>query len=406
MPSRRALLAGLGAGALLYGGASVARLGRLEPLSVPTNTWPLARRDHHNTARSDGRIPVDPTVAWETGSVGGDPPTALVVGTDRVYAGGARLLALARADGAERWRADGGASRLALTTDRLYAAPPFDAESPGLRALDRDGTEAWRVPFPSADSIVPTESAVFASGHDRVQAVAPEGDPRFETDVAGAGQVYLAVHDGSLYAGGPMGVLRYERRTVLEAVDDHPPSVAWYGGKHGFAGPPTVHDGRLLVGYEDAGGAGAVKALDPSDGGTVWTALPLPNDTPVEQQWASSPVVVDGTAVVGVTRWLTEGREHALVGLDAADGRERWRRRAVSWLPDVAAGRRTVLFATSHDDAPDAPAGDAPPGSVWALAPDGTERWRVGFEAGVRAIAPVGDTVFALLVDGRVVALR
>lgn len=406
MPSRRALLLGLGAGTLLYGGASVARLGRLEPLPVPTNTWPLARRDHRNTARSDGRVPADPTVAWETGSVGGDPPTALVVGTDRVYAGGARLLALARADGTEQWRADGGASRLALTDDRLYAAPPFAAESPGLRALDRDGTEAWRVPFPSADSVVPTGSAVFASGHDRVQSVAPDGNPRFETDVAGAGPVHLAVHDGSLYAGGPMGVLRYERRTVLEAFDDRPPSVAWYGGRGGFAGPPTLHDGRLLAGYEDAGGTGAVKALDPSDGGTAWTALSRPSDAAVERQWASSPVVVDDTAVVAVTQWLAEGREHALVGLDVTDGRERWRRRAVSWLPDVAAGRRTALFATASDDAPDAPAGDAPPGSVVALAPDGTERWRVGFEAGVRAVAPVGDTVFALLADGRVVALR
>ena len=410
MPSRRALLAGLGGAAALYGAANAIRLGGLHAEAIPPDTWPLARHDHQNTARVDATIPRRPSSDWTVGSAGREFPDGLIVGPDRVYAGGDHLLAVDRADGTVDWQLEGASGTLAKAGDRLYVAPsPFGSDEPStLRALDGSGDLQWEVDQPEADTILPTREAILVSAHDSIRSFAPNGHLRFETSVPGAGHVYLMLHANRLYAGGPMGVSRYRRRTVYDAFDDRAPGSSWTGGKIGFAGPPALVDGRIPVGYDDAGPDGSVRAFDPSDGSLQWSALPNPTENGVDRQSATTPVVVNGTAITAVDRWLDAGREHDLVGLDVGTGAVRWRQSMPSWTGAIVATTRSVLVGTIRDDDIDPPAGASPdpPGSVRAIGPEGTERWQVDFDVGVGELAPVDGTIVTLLADGRVVALR
>lgn len=410
MPSRRAVLAGLGGAAALYGATNAIRLGGLHAEAIPPDTWPLARHDHHNSARIDVTIPRRPSSDWAAGPVGSDFPDGLIVGPDRVYAGGEHLLAIDRSDGTVDWQREGASGTLAMADDRLFVAPsPFGSEKPStFRVLDGSGEMQWQIEQPHADTILPTREAIFVGAHDSIRSLAPNGHIRFETGVPGAGHVYLMLYANRLYAGGPMGVSRYRRRTVYDAFDDLAPGSSWIGGKIGFAGPPALVNGRILVGYDDAGPDGSVRALDPTDGSTQWSALPNPAENGVDRQSATTPVVVNGTAFTAVDRWLDAGRAHELVGLDVGTGAIRWRQSLSSWTGTIVATTGSILVGTIRDEDTDPPDGasSAPPGSVRAIEPDGTERWRVEFDVGVGELAPVDGTIFTLLEDGRVVALR
>jgi len=159
--------------------------------------------------------------------------------------------------------------------------------------------------------------------------------------------------------------------------------------------PPLVVDGVVYV----ASAASLVHALDARDGAELWRAAPEGS-------------VSGGMAVAGGTVYAptSGGVVHAF---DAADGTERWRHqlnRPPGSAPTVVTGAEggverlfveTVTVASGSLRE-----------TVRALAPDGTERWRVGGEGALtddtdpdRGGPPVaGDAVYTTATDATVAA--
>lgn len=404
MRSRRAVLAGagaVGAGGLVA--ASRVRLGDVTSWDPAADTWPLGRYAPASTARNpEATPPDDPAVAWTANPLLAGYDYGLVVGPERVYAGGAGVAALDRESGAGDWSrdaADAGGGPLALRGGTLYAAPDDDAPvrtAPALRAFDAaDGSERWAATgrgVREATALVVADGTVFVGTEAGIAAVdANTGRQRWAASTFR--EPVVLVHDGRLHAagglvdGGTAG--RYRTRTLLDVPRGSSPPLAWTadaagvpvalaaagdalvgGFRHGTAGPP------------DAAG---LKCFDPGGGGVRWRAVgPTDSSRP-----AGGPLALTDDAVVaGIRR---DGDAVAAFGL--ADGSERWRRGVDGRVVDLAIAGGTALVATAAD-------------RVRALrAADGTEQWRVTVLE-VQSVAPVDGAVFAVTSGGRVVALR
>ncbi|MDS0259367.1 hypothetical protein NDI56_08185 [Haloarcula sp. S1CR25-12] len=399
MPSRRSVLAGLLASGAVGLGSRV-RLDRFEPTAVPSDTWPRPRYDHRNTARAPVTVPSAPGVAWRTEARGTGDAVGLVVGRERVFVGTAHVHAFDRVDGTERWSAIGVGGRCALGTDHLYVSESQSgSESPRLRAFDREGTVQWDVELRPADSVLPLSSGVLTSAlGGALRAFGTDGRSRAGTRHGGHGS--LAVAAGTLYGAGPYAVQRYQRPTVADATVGRFPDSQWTSDLNAARTTLTVHDGALLVGNRQS--TVAVEAFDLEAGQRRWRVAPTPGDDEVSATRA--PVVVDGTAVTATAvETGSDRRTWRLLGVDAASGERRWRRPLDSAVRDVAAGEEAVLLATGHDRMEQT---GIPRGSVRAFDVTGAPQWRTTFDVPVRTLALADGTVFALLADGSVAALR
>ena len=154
-------------------------------------------------------------------------------------------------------------------------------------------------------------------------------------------------------------------------------------GRHGLRKPPTVADGRVLVGDLE----GKVVAIDAASGSELWQV-----ESAV--RIASAAGVGDGLAVFG-------GMDGEVIALDLETGAERWRSSVSSEVLAAPALARGVVVVRSYD------------GRLFGLdAADGKRRWL--YDRGVPSLtlrgnsAPViaGGTVYAGYDDGRVVAVR
>lgn len=199
-----------------------------------------------------------------------------------VYAGddAGVLHALDARTGAERWtyRAGGAIrSRAHVAGGALY----LSADDGVVRRLDpRTGALAWQARV---------ESTVVRH---------PFEDPRTKWDRFGAepvlasGTLYVGTQEGRLVALDPAtGKLRWEAKT---------------GGA--ILAAPTVTDGRAYFGSFD----GKVYAVDAGSGAPVWT---FDTRMPV----VSTPAVADGRVIVG-------SRSYDLFALDAKTGAPAWKR--------------------------------------------------------------------------------
>jgi outer membrane protein assembly factor BamB len=416
MPSRRRLLTGLVGGAVVgaVAGTSVS-LGPVGSWAPDADTWPLRRFDPANTASSPAVAPTAPAVRWRRRVLSRDRANTVVLGPERVYVASdgvprpphGAVAALDRGDGSVRWSAGTDAGSLALFDGRLYAGPADD-DLGGLTVYDAaTGESVAEAPTRGVGErghLLVGPDGVFLGGQNALTGRDHDGERRWRR--VGSGRGVPAVADGRLFAGGGYDVARFDPRRLGDVVTGGPPTLDWatdYGSGPTTV-PPAVAGGRVLA-------PGAVRR-ERSDGGTAALALLGP------QTGAVTARALDG----GATRatCLAADAERALVGLrrDAGDDSTASGGTAALALLgpqtgavtaralDGGATRATCLAA----DAERALVGtaDAGPtgGTVTAVeSTTGTERWRVGLPAGVRALAPGDGSVFATLRDGSVVAV-
>ena len=214
-------------------------------------------------------------------------------------------------------------------------------------------------------------------GASNTATVAADAGPG--TDPTAEWRFTIETHVGyhtPLVAGGT--VYAHDMDERVWAVDAATGDTVWSRGLSPGWLAPGLGDGTLVV----PGETGLV-GLDAADGRERWRAV-----EDLEPEFGgASPLVVDGTvyAPLGVS----------LYALDVATGEPRWRFPTglpSESMPAVEAG--TVYFA--GDDT-----------YVYALdAAEGTERWRTKTDAQVRAnVTVAGDVVCVVTESGRVYAL-
>lgn len=430
MPSRRAVLAGGGAVALVgvsTGVASQVHLDPFESWSPPADAWPLARRDPAATAANPAAsVPADPAVAWRRSVVGSSHETAVVVGPEAVYASDVGtqdgVAALERGDGTVRWRDDALGGRVALHEGTLYAVHTEESPASALFALDAAGGDRrWQADYgrAAADALVPAGGTVVVGGDGDLRAYGTDGGRRWAFDGPDQRTTGVAVADGAAFATVGDRAVRLRSRSLLDAALLRRPPSAWVSTPVDGAGVPAVAGGRVVVGSRVEVGADrpAIAAYDAATGQRVGGAL-RPGDVPTPSGAthfdAATPALVGDRAVAPYSfavppssggsggddggRSGEEPGEHGVVAVSLVDGAVQWRRALADAVRDVAVASDAVVVAT----------GPTPErGAVLALDPaDGSERWRVALDSGVGSVAAVDGAVFAGLDAGDAAALR
>lgn len=430
MPSRRAVLGAAGTaglGATAAGVAVSVRVAPPAPRSPAAATWPLDRFDAANTAANRAAsLPDDPVVAWRQPALGLTVDASLVVGPDAVYASDITytdsVTAIARSDGTVRWTHELFGGLLALVDGTVVAAAQEPRPEPEVRAFDSaDGGVEWRTGRRSAgvDHLVAADGTVFVGGDGEVESYrVDDGRRRWHADGPSKSPTGITVGPDRLYGTVGERLVRFRRRSWLQVGLGRPPATAWHTAPIDEAQVPSFADGMLVVpstvSTEGAPGSErhpAVAAFDAESGLREWGTLRTGSlaDPPGHSVFhARHATIVDDLVVVGVAyggefRSSDAGwpGEHpapdAVVARSLTDGSQRWRRSVGTLVRDVAATDEAVVVGTGTPDG----------GAVFALdETDGSERWRREFDHGVTAVAPVDGSVFAVTVDGSVVALR
>ena len=389
--TRRRLLAG---GALAGSGALVVQLvagpsPAFEPWEPAPGTWPVARRGPRRTAATLAADPPTdaPSVEWTTETEGG--PT-VVVDADTAYVGGEyRVAAVALSDGTVRWqRTDVTGQLLAVRDGVLFCGGHSGQE---LVALDADANETvWTVGVDAGDNVydlLPVGDSLLVGRHGWLEARDVQtGERRWRTDVGGTGDVYPAVVDGRLYAGGPGPLETYEPRTGWATVMTDGPKQVTLGRGPVFGFYPVVDERRVYIGgfgFEDGthlyafGRDGTTRHWAGPSGGTL-----------------SSPAVADGIGVVRLYVDREPSPEFRAIGVDLRDGSLRWRRPWATDLTEPVVMGDLALVAVSI-------------GTVRAINPEtGDVAWSLSLPGPVNNIVPVGDRILLAGRYGTVRALR
>ena len=225
--------------------------------------------DARRTHRAAGTVPRHlPEVAW-TADVGGPVEAQVTTSPDGqtlyVASLGGTLTAIARADGAVKWKLDLG--------DRAYATPCVapdgtiyaGSDAKRLVAVSPEGKVRWSLDTDGdADTgaaLAPDGTVVFAAGR-KVYGVTPQGTVRFRfaakrkvftaPAIGDDGRVFFGAQDHHAYALTPEGGALWS--TDLGADVDGAPALG--------------DDGAVYVGTD----GGDVARLDPDDGHVVWRA--------------------------------------------------------------------------------------------------------------------------------------
>jgi outer membrane protein assembly factor BamB len=389
--TRRRLLTG---GALAGSGALTVQLVAgprpvFEPWEPPPGTWPVARRGPRRTAATlAADPPIDaPSVAWTIETDGGP---AVVADTETAYVGGEFCVAaVALSDGTVRWqRTDVTGQLLAVRDGVLFCVSHNGRE---LVALDVDANETiWTVGVDAGDNmydLLPIGESLLVGRHGWLEARDVQtGEPRWRTDVGGLGDVYPAVVDGRLYAGGPGPLETYEPRTGWATVMADGPKQVALGRGPVFGSYPTVDERHVYVGgfgFED----GTHLYAFGRDGTTRhWTGP--------SGRTLSSPAVADGIGVVRLYVDREPSPEFRVIGVDLRDGSVRWRRPWATDLTEPVVMGDLALVAV-------------PTGTVRAIRPEiGDVAWSLSLPGPVDTVVPAGDRILLAGRSGTIRALR
>jgi outer membrane protein assembly factor BamB len=279
--------------------------------------WPMYGGNAQHTGASAAQGPATANVGWmfRTGLLANSP----AIGADgSVYFGSldGNLYAV-DPEGAELWRVPLGqvSGVPALSAEGVIYSGVASPVEEMFYALRRDGSVAWSYhleslivessPVVGPDGIVYLAASNPETGDGSVVALGPDGGERWRYEVGsrlpfspalGAdGTLYVGAKNGNLYALNPDGSLRWQ--ASLGAVSS---SVA-VGG-----------EGTLYVGTSSE-----YEALNPTDGGRVWTFSAEPQEK--REVHFSSPATIDTAGVLYVGT-----REGELFAVNL-DGSLRWR---------------------------------------------------------------------------------
>ena len=373
------------AGEVTCGGETTSPLGKSE-IEAVDGEWLQSGYDAHNTGYAEGeRSPEGcPQVQWYSSPT---PPLdgmgntrRPIVADNRVYMSyQSNLFAFSAATGELEWEAD----HQALIRSSAYDDGTLYVAGYELAAFDAaTGEERWRTNVPRRrvrDSITFAEGHLYLPlRHRRLLSMTTDGesrwtayieeDERSPTDTSLGNVTKPAVADGVVYAGClDDGVSAFDVATGADR---------WHRPEMDVSAPPVVGDRYVYVHGID------LKALDPADGSTVWTAVE-------DKATVYRPALADGTIYVLAG---SETENPQLVAVDAETGAERWRQELDRYrqAPVVAGGLVYLL----DDD------------RLRALdADDGSEVWRLKTATHIlRPPAIVGGVVF-LVTKNRVFAL-
>lgn len=348
-PTRRRVLAALAAVGMEAGRAGAADgtgTSRSRQRDAPATDWPThgmtPRRPGGAADRVAPRSAPNPDWAFGLDHERFHPP--VVVG-DTLLAAGRRgtVVALAVADGSERWRVepfDGQSfdrefSRAVVAGDRAVLTKSTDSAATLLALSVADGSVDWRreVDTPLSPPAV-DGGTVHCCAEGRILGFdAATGESTADISV-GVGQSSPppTITDTTLYAGGPLTAIARDSGTTRwqsEAVGD-----------------PVAAVGNRLYG----GQGSRVVAVDPNTGGEAWgTGIGGPVTAPV--------AVVDGTV-------YAVSEDTHVYALDAESGDLRWRHRTEGSLEARPIVVGDTVYAASTDE------------TLYALAvDDGSERW-------------------------------
>lgn len=238
------------------------------------------------------------------------------------------------------------------------------------------GTMRWSVRTVGELGAPVVDDGIVVTAGDAVVGRDPRtGEKVWQHDVALRGPTGPGVVDG-------LAIVAYRNSLVAVDTDDGTSrwdvtsSSWWY---HAPAPGPggNIYAGATRIRYGDDGDA-AVLALDPADGRVRWRA---PAGSGVSPPFV--PSVAEGLVLVGRER---------LTALRADDGTVRW----TFDTPEVSRfGDPVVVDGTVYVGVA-VPTTGAPAGALLALDPtDGAERWRVPTGRPPAAPAVVGDTLVA-----------
>ena len=293
MPSRRHLLAGVGA--TIAGGYATAVSGEIPEISSSPPDWPMSQYDPSGTGYNPNvtgpRAEVEP--AWVHESTewfrGASQPIRL---GETLYAAGNGLLALSVDDGRRKFGRQGPyTSSLAAADAAPYQTPTLAVTSTGgIYGLNASGG----IEIPGLDRAI---------GSERWQ-----GPPyaEYRPSLEHSPTVNPVAHNGRVY-GPVVGT------NDIVAIEANEGSVRWRVTVNddeiisASFGRPTIHEGTLFV----ANWPAQVSAYDINDGSTLW------QQERDEQMQLCTPVTDAGVVVTS---------RNGVALLSASDGEPIWER--------------------------------------------------------------------------------
>ncbi len=265
----------------------------------------------------------------------------------------------------------------------------FRSHSGILNALNPNGTKAWSFETgeaPSPNLAIGHDGIVYAATSDKVHAFRPDGSVKwsygsstsgFSSPAIGAdGTVYVSCYLGSSYG--------------LVALSPEGGEQWQFTFDWGTGAPVAGHDGTIYA----VSGNGTLYAIDP-DGNELWS---VNHGGP---QGESPCIGADGAIyyTAGISLWAI-----------APDGSLKWEFEPyypypgwVTWMKtSPVIGPDGVIYVGSRRD------GTGQKGDLWAINPDGSEKWVIRTSASIYTTPAVGadGTVYSEIDDTKVCAFN
>jgi hypothetical protein len=418
-PRRRRFLAAVGTAASVglagcSGLSSSSRKSAQRHVESPTQpaagTWPSPSYDPANTRYNPSASPPrsTPTTAWSVPLAG--VPSAVVVGTEYVYASSDVETVAVTPDGTEQWRIGTGGG-LSYVADRLYVT------ADAVVALDAaSGRERWRssVAETHFGSMYETSGTIYVTGHASVRGLHPDsGTQRW--------QVETARHPGLVADDRRVGIVTNEQLQfvapgetesgLLQEPSPHTVETLQPGWRPALQSVILLEETMFVSQYGD-------RLSDTNAAARRYDLIATDDRWVTPFTWAGvGALAVDDSHVYATPfRATTDPPDGSIVALDRQQGSEQWRYDG-AMLGAPAVGGNTVVAGgadpgspsvcvSSDSDSDENCSPGEPPAESGILhafdAETGKQLWTItpGASYGGYPLAVVGDRVYYADADG------